>query len=336
MAHHDIVPLLEGALVARADLLGEPHESAARLFNGFYEGDPHFVVDLYGCTLVLQNYHERPEDEAPVIVAAEAFLRDRLPWVRAVIVKTRYTTDDEARRGVHIYGETPDRRIREHEVWYAIDLRMNRDASFYADTRNLRRWIIDHSVDKTVLNTFAYTGSLGVAAMAGRARRVMQIDRNHDFLNVAKTSYSLNGFVINKVDFQSGDFFTQVGHMKRTGVRYDCVIVDPPFFSATSKGRVDLVNESARVINKVRPLINDGGTLIAINNALFVSGADYMRTLDDMCRDGYLTVEEIIPIPADFTGYEHTRVTQPPVDPAPFNHPTKIAILGVRRKSQVK
>lgn len=335
MALHDTTALLDVALAARAELLGSPHESAVRLFNGFYEGDARLVVDLYGCTLVLQNYHDRPEEAAPDVSAAADFLRDRLPWVRAVIIKTRFTTDAEARRGERIYGETQDRRIREHGVWYAIDLRMNRDASFYADTRNLRRWLIDHSADKTILNTFAYTGSLGVAAMAGGARRVMQIDRNHDFLNVAKTSYSLNGFAINRVDFQSGNFFTQVGHMKRTGARFDGVIVDPPFFSATSKGRVDLVHESERVINKVRPLINDGGFLVTINNALFVSGADYMHTLEELCKDGYLTVEEIIPIPLDFTGYEHTRVTRPPVDPAPFNHPTKIAVLRVRRKNQI-
>ncbi|HEY3290258.1 MAG TPA: class I SAM-dependent methyltransferase [Anaerolineae bacterium] len=333
MEHHDTISLLDVALPARAELLSAPHESAVRLFNGFYEGDANLVVDLYGCTLVLQNYDDHPEEAASMVSAVADFLRERLPWVRAIIVKTRFTTDPEARRGELVYGDTQDRRIREHGVWYAIDLRMNRDASFYADTRHLRRWLIDHSTGKTVLNTFAYTGSLGVAAMAGGASRVMQIDRNYEFLNVAKSSYSLNGFAINRVDFQSGDFFTQVGHMKRTGARFDGVIVDPPFFSATSKGRVDLEHESQRVINKVRPLINDGGFLVAINNALFVSGSDYMQTLEELCRDGYLKVEELIPIPDDFTGYAHTRVTKPPVDPAPFNHPTKIAILRVRRKS---
>ncbi len=338
MSQHTIIPLLESALAARADLLVDPYDGAARLFNGFYEGEPRLVVDLYGRTLVLQNYGDRPAEVRDTLTTTQEYLRQRLPWVRAVIVKTRHTSDEDARRGVLVApgaGESLDRRIREHGVWYALNLRMNRDASFYPDTRNLRRWIIDHLADKTVLNTFAYTGSLGVAAMAGHARRVVQIDRNRAFLNLAKDSCSLNGFAINTADFQSGDFFTQLGHMKRTGARFDCVIVDPPFFSETSKGRVDMVNESERVINKVRPLINDGGYLITINNALFVSGADYMRTLDDLCKDGYLAIEEIIPIPPDFTGYDHTRTATPPVDPAPFNHPTKIVILRVRRKNQV-
>jgi 23S rRNA (cytosine1962-C5)-methyltransferase len=89
---------------------------------------------------------------------------------------------------------------------------MNRDASLYLDTRNLRQWALGHLEGKTVLNTFAYTGSLGVAARAAGASRVIQFDRNRLFLNVAKTTYTLNGFPIDKKDFQTGDFWT---HMNR-------------------------------------------------------------------------------------------------------------------------
>ncbi|MBV5323474.1 SAM-dependent methyltransferase, partial [bacterium] len=97
--------------------------------------------------------------------------------------------------------------------------------------------------------------------------------------------------------------------------------------STTSKGKVDQINESARLINKVRPLINDGGTLVAINNALFVSGGEYMQTLEAMCKDGYLKIRELISVPQDFTGYD--VVGKPITDPAPFNHSTKIAVLDV-------
>jgi 23S rRNA (cytosine1962-C5)-methyltransferase len=95
---------------------------------------------------------------------------------------------------------------------------------------------------------------------------------------------------------------------------------------------VDQVKEGARLINKVRPLINDGGTLIAINNALYVSGKEYMQTLEDLCKDGYLKIRELIPIPEDFAGYPETRIGAPITDPSPFNHSTKIAILEVKRK----
>jgi 23S rRNA (cytosine1962-C5)-methyltransferase len=327
-----ISQLIERALAARTDLFDARHETALRLFNGFYEGEPSLVVDLYARTLVVHNHADPPEAGQGAAMQAQQLLRERLPWVRAVVWKTRYADDDAVRRGVVLAGEQPDRRVREHGVWYAVDLTLNQDASLYLDTRNLRRWAIDHLAGKAVLNTFAYTGSLGVAARAGGARRVAQLDLNRAFLNVAKTSYTLNGFPIERADFVAGDFFAITSRMRRANQLFDCVFVDPPFFSATAAGRVDLVAESQRILNKVRPLIADGGVLVAINNALFVSGAEYMRTLAAVCADGYLSVEELIPVPADITGYPATVVRTPPVDSAPFNHPTKIALLRVRRK----
>ncbi len=51
-----------------------------------------------------------------------------------------------------------------------------------------------------------------------------------------------------------------------------------------------------------------------------------------MCADGYLTIEELIPVPADIIGESIVRRTAPVTDPAPFNHSTKIVVLKVRRK----
>ena len=168
--------------------------------------------------------------------------------------------------------------------------------------------------------------------MAAGARQVVHLDLNRRFLNLAKTSYTLNGFPIHRPDFRAGDFWPVISRMKRAGERFDCVFVDPPFFAATAGGIVDLEANTARVINKVRPLIEDNGYLVAINNALFVSGRAYMNVLDSLCADGYLKVEELIPVPEDFIGYKSTIISLPVTDPAPFNHATKIAVLRVRRK----
>jgi len=184
-----------------------------------------------------------------------------------------------------------------------------------------------------VLNTFAYTGSLGIAALAGGASRVVQLDLKRAFLNVAKTSCTLNGFPIDRKDFLAGDFWPLISRLNRDGARFDCVFLDPPLFAATAKGVVDTENNYARLINKVRPLIRDGGVLAAINNALFVSGADYLDVLQSLCADGYLAIEALIPVPPDCTGYATTRTAANVTDPAPFNHATKIAVLRVRRKN---
>lgn len=328
----DLSGRLGRALDARADLFDQRHRSALRLFNGFLEGCPALAADLYAGTVVLYNYADPPERGLELVAAAHALLRQRLPWVHTAILKTRHTRDPAEQQGLLYDGSTPDTRVEEHGVRYAVELTMNRDASLYLDTRNLRRWLSEHMRGRRVLNTFAYTGSLGVAAMAGGAARVVQLDRNRRFLNVAKTSYTLNGFPIHKADFVAEDFWPAASRLRRSGELFDCVLTDPPIFAATEAGVVSLTQNYTRVINKVRPLIADGGVLVAINNALFLSGRDYMAMLEALCADGYVSIGELIAAPPDFAGYGPPPPGAFVADPAPFNHPTKIAILHIRRK----
>lgn len=333
MSQQPLRELLDRCLAARTELFEPAHETAFRLFNGFTEGCPELVIDLYASTAILTNYADPPESGEELVAGASDFLRSRLPWLRAGLLKTRGSQSASEKNGQLIFGDRPDEKVREHGVCYAINPVRQQDAGLYLDTRNLRRWALQHLQGKTVLNTFAYTGSLGVAALAGGAARVVQLDRNQAHLDMAAASCVLNNLPAGRSELVRADFFRQVGAFKRQGASFDCVFLDPPFFSASPSGVVDQVGQSARLINKVRPLINDGGTLVAVNNALYVSGADYMQTLETLCADGYMRVSELIPVPEDFTGYPETRLGAQITDPAPFNHSTKIAVLEVRRKN---
>lgn len=331
----ETIPRIQFAVTARSALFDVQHSAALRLFNGFSEGCPGLVIDLYAQTLVIFNQLDKPEELEPLISLIQRWLLAQYPWIRVAISKTRQAAEEQRRRGVLAHGEQADRVISESGVQYAVDLTMNQDASFYLDTRNLRGWLKRSMHGKRILNTFAYTGSLGAAALAGGAARVVQLDLNPRFLSLARQTYALNGFSAHDQDFLTGDFFRQVGRLKGQGALFDCVILDPPFFSVTQSGRVDLAAEHERLINKVRPLIAHNGCLVAVNNALYVSGEDYLGSLKALCSSGYLQLEEIIPVPLDVTGYPET-IHDPtfPLDPAPFNHPTKIAVLRVQRKDQ--
>ncbi len=308
-----------------------PETDACRLFNGFYEGFPGLIIDRYGPALVILD-HTQPGAFDPASIAAWAF--SGLPGLEAVMHKQRLHPDEAFRQGVLIAGDGLPASISEFGVRYALDLQLHQDASFYLDTRNLRRWLLDNMSDKHILNTFAYTGSLGVAAGAGGAALVVQTDLNKRYLHIAQRSWALNQLAPGKFQALPGDFFRVTGRFRSQDRLFDCVILDPPFFSTTDAGTVDLLGETARLVNKVRPLVAHDGWLIVINNALFLSGADFKTELDRLCQSEYLDFERIIPIPPDITGFPETVTAPPPKDPAPFNHPTKIAILKVWRKDQ--
>lgn len=324
-----VTALLEAAIAARAPLVDDAHETAFRLFNGFSEGLPALALDVYQRCLVLHDY--APGGDAALTARALATARAQLPWLTSAVLKVRDGAG-AARNGRVVFGapEELPRQVVENGVRYALQLTLNRDASLYLDTRNLRRWAKEHLRDKRVLNTFAYTGSLGVAARAAPSAQVITTDANRSFLAVAEASFALNGFDVPRRDIRAGDFFAIVSRLKREQALFDCVFLDPPVYAKGDRGVVDLQHGMDALINKVRPLVGHEGALVLVNNAVFVSGAEYMARLDALCAGGYLAIEELVDVPPDCAGY--VRVGTPPADSAPFNHSTKIAILRARRK----
>lgn len=322
------------AFQQREQLLDVGRKSAIRLFNGFLEGNPRWVIELFGNTLVINDHAREIDPGFANWVEISVLYRAWIPWLESVLVKQRYASQMEQKRGKIIFGEQLATEITETRVRYALNLTLNQDSSFYLDTRNLRAWLLAKMTDKTVLNTFAYTGSLGIAALEGGAEQVLQVDLNRRFLNLSKTSCDLNNFPLEKMKLIVTDFYQAIGNLKKNKTLVDCVILDPPFFSATDAGRVDMVNQSVRLINKVKPLIAHQGYLVLVNNALFLGGQAFIEMLEALCADGYMDIETIIPVPQDVIGYPDTIVSEPPVPVAPFNHSTKIVILKIKRKDE--
>ena len=101
---NSITSLLEKSLIARAPLFDSDHQSAFRLFNGFTEGSPEIVIDLYAATAVIHNYAENPDSGSVLVEEARQFLSTSLSWLSAVIVKTRNGATPEEKRGKFIFG----------------------------------------------------------------------------------------------------------------------------------------------------------------------------------------------------------------------------------------
>ncbi len=329
-SENDVQCLLKTCLEVRQKDPSLQNTQAFRLLNGFYEGLPGLVVDKFDRTLLIKNF-DRDENAFDWLMdACVTFYKTALPDLNAVIVKKRHTKNDQSRQGVVPEGK-PSETIKENGVLYALDLLLNQDDSFYLDTRILRTWLKHNMAGKTVLNTFAYTGALGIAALAGGAKHVTQSDLSQKFLNVAEKSASLNGSA-GEHQVLSGDYFKSMARLKNQGKLFDCVIVDPPLFSKTAAGEVSLLKNWVSLVNKARPLVGHEGYLILINNALFLSGEALQAKIQTMCASGYMAMAETIDVPHDITGYPSTIIEKPPADPKPYNHPTKISITRVSRK----
>lgn len=335
---------IDAAITARESFVSSarktPHpKTAFRLFDGFKEIEAGgetapFVLDVFGSTLVVFDHRPREILEAQPGAARELaeLVLKKLPLLRVAVHKPKHAPDAASRRGAVILGDEKDvcRAIEEDGVRYAIRLLVHHDASFYLETRSLRAFLKANAKAQSVLNAFAYTGSVGAAARSAPASRVVQTDKSKEFLTVAKDTYSLNGFPIDRSSFIAGDFFDVAAKLRKAEQVFSWVVLDPPLYAESAKGRVDVVSSIERLIDKARPLVGDGGRLIVVNNALFVSGAEFMKSLEGVVAQGYTTIETTIPVDADCAPPAAGGAL--PADPAPFNHPTKIAVLKMTRR----
>jgi len=326
----DSLSLFETCINARLNDEPLKDTQAFRLFNVFYEGIPGWIVDRFAQTLLIKNFARQPQTLEGLIQPTIDFYKKNIPEINAVVLKTRHAKQENQRVGQILEGQ-PDQEIIENGIRYSLNLQLNQDDSFYLDTRHLRHWLSQNMSDKTLLNTFAYTGALGIAALAGGATSVIQTDLNTKYLQVAHDSTQRQNNA-GKHQILAGDFFKQMARFKSQNLLFDAVIIDPPLYSKTQAGEVSLLKNWEKLVNKVRPLVAHYGWLILINNALYLTGKTLYAQIQKMCASGYMEIEEIIDIPQDITAYPHTIKTPVQIDPKPYNHPTKITITRVKRK----
>ena len=188
--------------------------------------------------------------------------------------------------------------IDENGRRFLVDVRRGHKTGFYIDQRENRAiigdWLRgdDHAQERDVLNTFAYTGGFAVYALAGLAKRVVNVDSSADALALARQNVALNGFTVEDEDFVEGDVFQVMRYYRDAGRLFDLIILDPPKFAQTSH-QVEKAARGYKDINLLAfRLLKPGGLLVtfscsgAIDESLFqkiVFGA-----LADAGRDGQI------------------------------------------------
>jgi len=102
------------------------------------------------------------------------------------------------------------------------------NAGLYLDTRPVRRWLLQNAAGRRVLNLFAYTGSLGLAAAAGGAKWVMHVEMQKRALRRLKRNYALNDLPIDDRDLVQSDLYPHLRRLAREGKAFEGVVLDPP------------------------------------------------------------------------------------------------------------
>ncbi len=176
-----------------------------------------------------------------------------------------------------LFGTAPAERftVSERGARYGIRLLNVRHPGLFLDHAPLRDWLRAHCRDWSVLNCFAYTGSLSVAAALGGAAHVTTLDLAKPVIRWAEENWALNELPAERARFIAGDVFEWLPRLKREGKRFDCVVLDPPSFSHGTKGRFSTTKDLPKLHELALDVLKPGGTLVTSINSANVSWARF-------------------------------------------------------------
>jgi 23S rRNA (cytosine1962-C5)-methyltransferase len=255
---------------------------ARRLFHGRglrWPGLEEITVDwLQGVVLVC--LFRQPEDaELQGLQTMLLTLAQPPVWQRAqahsLLVQHRYKAaggDIQSSRAEWIVGEPHNEWfISEDGLRFQLDLGQKQNTGLFLDMRYGRRWVRAQAEGKRVLNLFAYTCGFSVAAIAGGASQVVNLDMAKGALNRGRDNHRLNQQELSRVSFLGHELFKSWSAVKRYAP-YDLIIIDPPTFQ---KGSFALTQDYAKILRRLPDLLNPNGQVLACVNDPHI-GPDFL------------------------------------------------------------
>lgn len=256
-------------------LLTPPSETR-RLFHGrgrCWEGLEHITVDWLQGIMLVCLFREPPTDQLRALQTMLLQLSESDEWrgsgAHSLLLQQRYLPDSPMQR---LLGELPEEWIIEEDgLRYLLDLGRKQNTGLFLDMRLGRRWVREHARGQRVLNLFAYTCGFSVAALAGGAEHVVNLDMAKAALARGRDNHRLNDHDLSRVSFLGHELFKSWGKVKRHGP-YDLIIIDPPSFQ---KGSFALTRDYQKILRRLPELLSAEGSVLACVNDPDI-GSDFL------------------------------------------------------------
>ncbi|SMY32755.1 Ribosomal RNA large subunit methyltransferase I [Photobacterium malacitanum] len=258
------LPTLEAHLLTA---LTTPPTEVRRLFHGrgrCWPGLEHITVDWLQGQVLVSLFKEPDADFMAALADLLARLTQTEVWqtsgARCLLLQHR---DRQGSPMDVVWGQSSDYQdVIESGLTYKLDLGRNQNNGLFLDMRYGRDWVREHAAGKRVLNLFAYTCGFSVAAIAGGAEFVVNLDMAKAALSRGRDNHHLNNHDLKKVSFLGHELFKSWGKVRKMGP-YDLIIIDPPSFQ---KGSFALTKDYQKILRRLPELLTAEGVVLACVN----------------------------------------------------------------------
>lgn len=293
--------------------------TAFRLLNEAGDSTPRLAVDVYGDWLVAQLYgdgglwadlarRDRVLDRLAALGFNGVYVKVR-PKQSNMLVDTRR---QEIAPHLPVRGVAAPEQFAILEEGTPLLVRLGDGLStgIFLDQRANRRRVGAMSAGKSIANLFAYTCAFTVVAALAGSQRTVSVDASAAALERGRANLANAGVLEEgQHSFVAGDVFAWLARTRARGERFDLVIVDPPSYSTTKRGRFVAETDYVDLAAAALGLLASGGRLLACTNHRGISAARFRRTLFDAARKARRDVEQVkdLATPPDFPEAPHAE-----------------------------
>lgn len=260
--------------------------SSKRLFNGRIQDNPdlkHITVDLYDSLLFITTYnnHNYPKE---LLAQFSNMQTTNIIWRKRSKSNTQWS---------FLKGEEISEYLcHEDGLSYLLHIGTSQNLGLFLDMAHARSYVRNNCQDKKVLNLFSYTCSFSMAAIAGGAKYVTNVDMKSSFLNWGRENHMRSKQDLRNVSFLKHNILKSLNSYIKRGP-FDLIIIDPPTYQP---GGFKLRQDYPKLLKKVPQLLSKDGEAIICSNDPLQSTEEFKELIQS-----HLPKEKLLIQPLGFT-----------------------------------
>ena len=226
------------------------------------------AVDRYGPRVLVHVYSRSAGDRAQQTRIQDVLLT--LPSELGVapddlVIKSRHK-QDQGDQYPRLADEGEEFLVNEGALRFIVNLRDRIDTGLFLDHRKVRSYATKRCAGKRVLNLFAYTCSVSVAAARGGAQETTNVDLSSNYLDWGRRNFRRNDIQLDAHRFIRGDVSPWIARHRDV---YDWIFINPPTFSRSkqSKGDFSIHQHHPLLIERAMSRLTPDGELLFTTHA---------------------------------------------------------------------
>lgn len=275
------------------------NKEVRRLFHGRNAVFPAFkevVIDWLPPVAVIRLYQDVDEQ----VVQSFVQLLTAKEVIESVVIQER-----GRHRAVNfeiVEGEVPEVLwVEETGLKFQVQPLQFQNFGLFLDMRNGREWLRRHAEGANVLNLFSYTCGFSVAAVAGNARQVVNVDLSKRALATGRLNHQKNEHAKERTQFMPYDMLKSWSRIRKPGP-YDIVVIDPPSFQP---GSFIALKDYVKVLRRLPELTTENASVMVCHNDPEQSSAFVKDLMAQECPE--FIYEQHLAVPEDFAEQDREK-----------------------------